>query len=296
MVFPVFGGMVKNWNESFEVEPNGNLIVEADIGSIRISTGGNNRILADIEAEVDTRNEDKAQAILDRFQVKFEQRDNSVIITLEYDRDGWSFLRHGDNFRSIDINVSVPVEYDVELSTAGGGISVEDLKGDIDAETSGGSLHFYRTDGPINGHTSGGGISLNQCQGKIDIETSGGGIEINQVDGVVEAHTSGGGIDIDDFKGSIDASTSGGGISASFIGQPEDDCQLTTSGGGIEIYLDKNANINIDAETSIGRVETDFPITLRGRIDKSSIRGEINDGGPEIYLRTSAGNIYIYEN
>jgi DUF4097 and DUF4098 domain-containing protein YvlB len=95
--------------------------------------------------------------------------------------------------------------------------------------------------------------------------------------------------------GIIDASTSGGSIHAYISGQPEDDCRLTTSGGSITVKLDSEVGVYLDAATSAGYVETDFPITTKGRTNKHSLRGQINDGGPELYLRTSAGSIRVRE-
>jgi len=51
--------------------------------------------------------------------------------------------------------------------------------------------------------------------------------------------------------------------------------------------------VNVDASTSVGGVSSDLAID--GRVTKSSIRGTINGGGPDLYLRSSAGSIRIRE-
>jgi hypothetical protein len=51
--------------------------------------------------------------------------------------------------------------------------------------------------------------------------------------------------------------------------------------------------LDVNAKTSGGRVHTDFPVSISGEINKSSMRGRMNGGGPELYLRTSGGSIYL---
>ena len=56
-----------------------------------------------------------------------------------------------------------------------------------------------------------------------------------------------------------------------------------------------DVEVNLDAQTSSGQVKTDFSVTTTGNISKRHLRGTINGGGPEMYLRTSGGNIKVYK-
>jgi hypothetical protein len=51
--------------------------------------------------------------------------------------------------------------------------------------------------------------------------------------------------------------------------------------------------MDVNAHASGGHVSTDFPVTIQGEIDRSSLQAKINGGGPELYLRTSGGGIHI---
>ena len=107
------------------------------------------------------------------------------------------------------------------------------------------------------------------------------------------AHTSGGSIRVEEVMGTLKASTSGGSIRALISRQPRGNCRLTTSGGSVTLYLDSDMKVDLDAKTSGGRVRTSFPVTMQGVISRRKLQGKINGGGPEIYLRTSGGNITI---
>jgi len=49
----------------------------------------------------------------------------------------------------------------------------------------------------------------------------------------------------------------------------------------------------VEAGTSGGRIHTDFPVTLKGKIDPRKLQATINGGGPLLYLHTSGGSIYL---
>ncbi|UCD94691.1 MAG: DUF4097 family beta strand repeat protein [Candidatus Zixiibacteriota bacterium] len=278
----------KTWEKTFEINPGGLLTVEADLGSIEVGTSSSN------EVEVEVIVKAGREKYLDDFKVEFEQNGNDVSVfgELMKRRSFWSSIRKP---LRVEFLITVPKQYNLDLYTVGGSISVGDLDGDVRSETAGGSLNFERINGTVEGRTSGGSISVESCVGEADVKTSGGSITLGEVKGEVSAKTSGGSITVEEVMGMIDAATSGGSVTAYITGQPEDDCRLSTSGGSVSVYLEDDVGVYVDAHTSAGRVETDFPVAGRGKTRKSSLRGKINDGGPELYLRTSGGNIYINE-
>lgn len=140
-------------------------------------------------------------------------------------------------------------------------------------------------------HTSGGSIDIADLTGNIDADTSGGSISVGNITGKVELHTSGGSITTEDIFGPIDANTSGGSIRTTFAQQLTEDAELNTSGGSITAYLVSDIKIDINASTSGGRVRSEFDID--GRVKKTSVKGEINGGGPKLRLHTSGGSISI---
>lgn len=283
--------------KSFEVSPGGQLSVDIDIGSVEIESGDENTVEIEVLLKADTRDEDRAQEIFDRFEIDFEQDGSDLYVTGDYSKEdrGWRFWERERNRLKVKFFITVPKEFDVSVETSGGSISVADLTGEVKAKTSGGSLAFDNIEGSVKANTSGGSISLLSCVGRADVKTSGGSISIGSVAGEVVAHTSGGSISVDEVMGAIDASTSGGSIEARISRQPEDDCRLVTSGGSVTVYLEQDMNFDVDAATSAGRITTDFPVKVSGRISKSSLKAEINDGGPELFLRTSGGNINLRE-
>ena len=223
----------------------------------------------------------------------------------------WQCLTYSRWLRGMDYRIAVPKQFSADVATAGGPITVSDLKGEVTAHSSGGPLRFDRIDGPVNGSTSGGGITLYATKGRViahtsggpirmtdiagdvDASTSGGGISIEGASGRVKAHTSGGPISATDIGGTIDASTSGGGVTASLTGQPKGECRFYSSGGPIVVKLPGSSRVNLDASSSGGGVSTDFPVEYRDEHQRNELHAALNGGGPLLYVHTSGGGIRI---
>ena len=278
-------------NKSFDVKADGQLIIDTDLGSIKITTHSQNTVDAEVIFKSKTNSERKFESALEDFELTFNQNGNEITIEGNKDHDNWLKT----NPFNLEFIVVVPKEFNVNLNTSGGSISVDDLNGNVDAHTSGGSLHFGEIDGVVNGKTSGGSIQVESCNGDIDVKTSGGSIKLGSIEGDVVAHTSGGSITVEEVKGNIDAKTSGGGVNAKLLNTPTARCSLKTSGGSIEVRLGKDVKCSVDASTSGGGVYTDFPIMVQGKWGNHSLRGDINGGGPSLICKTSGGGIRILE-
>lgn len=271
-----YGNRQDRITKTFSVGSGGTLLLESDIGSITIQGADIDSVEIEILREVKTNNEKKADEILKDYDIQFNHSGNDVFIEAKYKKRGIKgFWNNIGRYLRVKYIITVPSEYNVDLHTKGGSITVEDIHGDILSETSGGS------------------ISIGKVVGRSNIRTSGGSIHIKHAEGPVDANTSGGSITVEEVMGTIEAHTSGGSVKAYLSRQPDSDCRLTTSGGSITIKLSKDMRLDVNAKTSGGRVHTDFPVSISGEINKSSMRGRMNGGGPELYLRTSGGSIYL---
>ena len=59
--------------------------------------------------------------------------------------------------------------------------------------------------------------------------------------------------------------------------------------------LPRGVAIDLDAESSGGKVVTAIPVTMTasGEQKHGTLRGKINGGGPRLNLRTSSGDIHL---
>jgi DUF4097 and DUF4098 domain-containing protein YvlB len=270
--------------KSFDVQPGGTLTLDTQGGKVSIEGWSRDEVRVMVELKGTSR-------AMEDLDITFESSRNDVTVKSEFRRRRSLF---GDWNRRLNISfqVMVPYEYNVKCKTSGGGITLGKIEGTVEGRTSGGSINADELKGGIFLSTSGGPIRVGRLHGDVVVRTSGGGITVDGLYGTLEARTSGGPIRMNDIEARVDARTSGGGITLSATGENRG-IDLRTSGGGINVTMDESINGRISARTSGGRVTTDFPVMVQGGMSSNTLEGTINNGGPDIVLRTSGGGIRI---
>jgi DUF4097 and DUF4098 domain-containing protein YvlB len=284
--------------KTLRLEPGGEFRLDTDMGKV-IVTGS-----ADSGARVVITSRHKDLDELLHF--RFEEGAGSVSIVARKKHRFSLFSGMGDSVQ-YEIQVPADTRLSIEtsgggitvsgmrntanLDTSGGGINVRDQVGDLDCDTSGGGIRLRDVKGKVRANTSGGGVVAEGIDGSIHAQSSGGSIELARVSGDIDAETSGGGIRIDQAGGRVRADTSGGGIEASFAKGNSHGGSLETSGGGIEVALDPEADLAIEA--SGNAVRSDLPIRVHGEISRGSLSGSLGKGGNTLRLHTSGGSVRI---
>jgi DUF4097 and DUF4098 domain-containing protein YvlB len=127
----------------------------------------------------------------------------------------------------------------------------------------------------FQGVTVNGDVIARNLDGEASLATVNGDIEV-ETGGVAEGTT---------VNGSITAT----------LGRTDWDHSLkfTTVNGGIRVSLPSGASTEVEATTVNGSVESDFPITVQGRLHSGSLRGRIGEGGRSLDLTTVNGSIRL---
>ncbi|MBN1541325.1 hypothetical protein JW992_04195, partial [candidate division KSB1 bacterium] len=118
----------KQEKKSFPVVSGGLLTVESDLGSISVTTHAIDEIHVLLEYDGDNQS----------INTEYEKDGKNLRIVTTVDRNLWDRITGC----KLHYDIRVPRSYNLDLSTAGGGIDIADLQGRIDAATSGGSLTF----------------------------------------------------------------------------------------------------------------------------------------------------------
>ncbi len=130
----------------------------------------------------------------------------------------------------------------------------------------------------------------------VNARSVNGAVKVTDIGGLAELKTVNGGITAKGMGNSVSANTTNGGISVeideSLIRQEMD---FHTVNGSIKLYLRDDIGAYFNLSTVNGSIRTDFPIKMSGDIDTKRIQGKINDGGPEIKMKTVNGSISIQE-
>jgi hypothetical protein len=125
----------------------------------------------------------------------------------------------------------------------------------------------------------------------LSAQTVNGGIEAMSIDGDVKAQTVNGGVKVS-ATGAAQGQTVNGSVSVS-MGRAEGPLSFQTVNGSITVELPGDAAADVRAQTVHGQINTDFPITIKGRFGMRNAQGTIGGGGPDLSLQTVNGSINL---
>jgi hypothetical protein len=129
---------------------------------------------------------------------------------------------------------------------------------------------------------------------RIDVSTVNGRVDISGATSEVRASSVNGGITASSSGGPVRASTVNGGIDVRMgaLGGSEE-LSYSTVNGSVKVRLPENANADIELSTVNGALETAFPITMQGRMDRHHIRARLGNGGPKLTFSTVNGSVEL---
>jgi DUF4097 and DUF4098 domain-containing protein YvlB len=290
----------------FDAAPGGKLVIDVDFGSVEVTGGtAGNVVAVNARRSIDIPDRGLEKEFVAASPITITQENNVITVRSRSNRQ-WQW---NNTHTRMDAHyaVQVPKTFNADLHTGGGSITAIDLAGEVHANTAGGKLKFSRVQGPTNAETSGGSVRLTDCDGAINVRTSGGRIDADGGRGSLHAETAGGQMSVRKFDGRIDIASNGGQLRLEEIAGPvnaktlggainasistANDVKLETNAGAITVAVPANVGFNVDAQSAVGDVSTEFPVNAQ-RKDREMLLGQINGGGKALFLRTSAGSIY----
>ncbi len=129
---------------------------------------------------------------------------------------------------------------------------------------------------------------------KVGVWSVNGGVSVDGVTNEVRAGTVNGGVEAMSTGGPVQASTVNGSVRATmgrFDG--DQDLNFSTVNGSVIAEFTGDIDADIDLSTVNGRFQTDWPVTISGRIDPRRLRATLGKGGRRIKLSTVNGNVEL---
>lgn len=131
-------------------------------------------------------------------------------------------------------------------------------------------------------------------ESNLALETHNGGVKIADVAGDVDFDVLNGGVSLVNLAGNIEGSTTNGGIDLVLTGDEweGEGVDVKTTNGGVEIKVPDDYSARLETSTVNGRVKIDFPVTVKGRVDRN-ISTVLGDGGETIRATTVNGGVRV---
>jgi len=291
---PLLAEQKERYEEKFEktvsLARDGKVIIGNISGSLEIMTWNRAEVQIDADKISRAATENKAKENADLVKITVTQENSTVRIETEYPK--------GNNK-----NLSVSVTYRLMIPSEAS-LNATTVSGDVTCENIGGSLRA---------HTTSGDVMVTEARAGAVCSTTSGDVEAVNITGDVDLHTVSGNVKADSIKGSVEADCVSGNVLLTNISGAETIEGSTTSGrvlyegdisssgyyslkshsGRVEFTVPSGAAFDVNARTFSGSIDSEFDITVRGKIDKKSLSGSINGGGAEVDLKAFSGNIYL---
>ena len=128
---------------------------------------------------------------------------------------------------------------------------------------------------------------------RLVARTVNGDVEVDELAGPVEVSTVNGSIELA-TRDVAEATTVNGSIEARLgAGRLPHDLSFRTVNGSVVLLLDDGIGAEVRAESMNGEFESDFPVTVEGRLRRNRVRGTIGGGGPLLSMATVNGSIEL---
>ncbi|MGO8702086.1 MAG: hypothetical protein ACLQVY_30765 [Limisphaerales bacterium] len=231
-----------------------------------------------------------------------------------HDQNGEIMAAHIGGPLDADTSFGSLVAQDVSgharLGNQNGEIKATAIRGALEANTSFGPIIAHDIGGPAHLRDQMGRIELTQAKGNADLKTSFDRLSVEGIEGDLILHNQNGEILASGVTGTVQANTSFGkmqisGAGAKFVCHNQNgeislratspsvtEIDATTSFGSLVLHLPASVKPALQARTSFGDVESDFPVLI-----KSPSGGSFAEAGPgalRASLLNQNGDIRIF--
>ncbi len=298
----------------FEIQGTPDLVLKNADGVIQISPREGSSVEIKITRKVrGAKNQMEAKKLAEKVSLDIEQIGNQVRAITRWPNEGFHIGWHRSPNVDVRYEVFAPVRSDVRASVSDGELYIMGLQGTLELNTSDGNIVAEGLSGDLRITASDGDVVLKQSNGVMRIDLSDGDLRAENCSGQVRIRSGDGTVELPGFTGEAEISNGDGdifvdGLLKAMNGRIGDgemvikvapgsvmssNWSLTASDGGILLELPDDFSADLEVTTSDGRVETDHPVSVIGRLSSRHLMGKIRDGGHLLQIRTSDGNVAI---
>jgi len=197
--------------------------------------------------------EEDAKKLAERTTIKLEPWGDKL--TAKIDKPTFLF----NQSVSVSLEVTVPNNTGLELTTHNGRVEITNITGQLNATTHNGKVTAEQVSGTIELHTHNGSVICREVSGDTQLKSHNGNIKVYYSQAAPSVC----------------------------------DISLITYNGGIELTTPSNFSGEVEASTHNGSINTDLPITVKGKVSRRKLTGTSGTGQGKLHLETHNGSIKI---
>lgn len=265
-------------------------------------------ILRNISGDIDVKSWGKAEVKIDALKISrasslSKAKENAAKVTVQVDKENQTVhietkypkMKVGGLNVSINYSLTIPEMASIKIKSVSGDLTLSQIGGAVETDTVSGDVEIMKARKGVDSKAVSGDLELQDVSGDSYLKTVSGDIVVERINGSVEAESVSGDVDLREVTGAEDVE--GSVLSGSITYQGDilsgGRYYLKSHSGEVKMILPSDAAFNVEAKTFSGNIESDFDITVSGRISKKEIQGSVNGGGAKVTLKTFSGNIQI---
>jgi hypothetical protein len=177
---------------------------------------------------------------------------------------------------SADFEVRLPKGVKIRAMSGNGEVMVSGATAEVHASSGNGAVSVASSGGPVTASSGNGDVDVSEAGGEVTARSGNGDIRVATSRGPVSAYTGNGSIDarMESVEGTEDMS-------------------FRTGNGDVTVMLPASFEGELEARLPNGRLESDFPLRIEGRLDPRRLRATIGRGGRRITIVSGSGGAEI---
>jgi DUF4097 and DUF4098 domain-containing protein YvlB len=192
-----------------------------------------------------------------------------------------------------DLEISVPVDLALSISTVSGDIAVTGSRADLDLESVEGNVTVEGGSGVVTLHSVSGDVRVTGAKGKIELNTVDGSISGRGLDGEVSAETVDGEVTLAEVTGTgVEATTVDGNVRLEAVLKAGGRYRLNSHDGDVTLSVPA-LDAAVTISTFSGSFESAFPVTLNSTRGGKRMNFTVGAGAASVDLESFDGDIRI---
>jgi DUF4097 and DUF4098 domain-containing protein YvlB len=189
----------------------------------------------------------------------------------------------------------------ISAHSMGSGIAIEGHASDVTlSEIAGavsitgeffGTTHLEHINGSVHLHTSRTDLQIARLDGEVE-SVPNEDLMVDQAVGPFALTTSNRNIRLDRIAGDVAVTDRNGTIELT-AAPPLGAITLEDRNGSVKLILPEHAGFSVQANTSNGNIDTDFPLSIQGSENHKSVNGTVGAGGSLLRITTTNSDISI---
>lgn len=281
---------------TFAISGRATVVVDTFFGDVQVKVGADSEVRVHVTQTLEAKDDAEAERLLRLVDWTIGQTTSgSVNIRANYRRSvRWSWEKWPPF--GVALELTVPRDCDLTLTSREGGVRVGDLRGNITVRAAQGTVFLGEVDGTVKVMAERGDVSVVACTGELTLTTQSGNVLVGRASGPTRAATADGALDIKQVTGELTAQGEGGEVRVGFGYPFTAGADVKAEDGELVATFDPRSAATLDVNAgAFGKVlSRDLTLTTTtGAEGASKLTGTLNGGGARIRLRGNSSGVRL---